>query len=101
MEIRPCDAQMFINKSTENNKNNNDTLKQNDLYQNLSENFKKNIENDNIKTIQSNKSQGELIDSDKKGNSHFNNNQNPKKSKKKNEENENTNKSKHLFDVSI
>lgn len=104
MDIRPCDVQMFINKSSDNNKTNNDTLKYNELYQNLSYEFKKNTENETKKTNQLNKTEGETIDNNKKGSQQFYNEKNDKKKKVKKEEvaeKSKKQKESYIFDVSI
>ena len=100
MEIRPCDAQMFINKSTSDNKN--ETLRQNDFNQNLSEYFKKNTEQDTQKPIETGKTGQDSINSNKDGKGHFNEGDSKKNKFKKNAKKEEKKQGEtHIFDVSI
>lgn len=100
MEIRPCDAQMFINKSTSDNKN--ETLRQNDFNQNLSEYFKKNTEQDTQKTIETGKTGQDSINSNKDGKGQFNEGDSKKNKFKKNAKKEEKKQGEtHIFDVSI
>lgn len=100
MDIRPVDVQMFINKSMQTNRN--DDFNQYETDKNLTffEHFKKDIETDNKKTIESDKSNQASINKDGKGHSSYNN----KKENKKEEKKKNTStKSKSLgfLDISI
>ena len=69
MDIRPVDVQMFINKSSQLNRG--EDFDQKNMDQNLmfSEHLKKNIETENRKTIETNKSEEQNINKDGKGNS--------------------------------
>ena len=67
MDIRPVDVQMFINKSSQANKYENNSQRSAEQGFVFSEHLKKNIESENKKTIQSNKSEDSQISKDGKG----------------------------------
>ena len=103
MDIRPVDVQMFINKSSQINRNEDNNQKNLDQNLMFSEHLKKNVETDNKRTIESNKSEEQNINKDGKGNgSHYKNNKNKKD---KEVDNKHKNKSKNnelsFLDISI
>ncbi len=100
MDIRPVDVQMFINKSSQINRtedNNQKTMDENLMF---SEHLKKNVETENKRTLESNKSEGQNINKDGKGN----NGQYKKQGKNKKETQKNEkkyNNSLSFLDISI
>lgn len=72
MDIKPVDVQMFINRSSQINKSEDSTQKHLDQNLMFAEHFRKNIETDNKKTLESNKSEKENVDKDSKNNRNFN-----------------------------
>ncbi len=66
MDIRPVDVQMFINKSSQINRNEDNNQKNLDQNLMFSEHLKKNVETDNKRTIESNKSEEQNINKDGK-----------------------------------
>lgn len=90
MEIRPVDVQMFINKSSQTTRTEDNA--QHNMDQNLmfSEHLKKNVQEESKKTIETNKSKEQNINKDKKGNGGFyKNNKKSQKDQEKDEKEEN------------
>lgn len=103
MDIRPVDVQMFINKASQINKNENREQMTNEQFQLFSDNFKKTNEQQNQKTIETNKSEDSQINKDgknKKNKYKYKNKKNTK-SKENNKESRNLKESQGLFNVSI
>nr|WP_317358274.1 hypothetical protein [uncultured Tyzzerella sp.] len=101
MDIRPVDVQMFINKSSQLNRA--EDFDQKNMDQNLmfSEHLKKNIETENRKTIETNKSEEQNINKDGKGNNgHYKKQQKNKNINSKEEKSKKTN-SLSFLDISI
>lgn len=100
MDIRPVDVQMFINKSSQINKNENQEQKGTEQYQLFSDHFQKTTEKQEQKTIETNKSEDSQINKDGKGNG---NNSKNKKNKKNNQKDKKTTNNQRLglFNVSI
>mgnify|MGYP001624989762 CR=1 FL=1 len=100
MDIRPVDVQMFINKSSQINRtedNNQKTMDENLMF---SEHLKKNVETENKRTLESNKSEGQNINKDGKGNNgQYKKQGKNKKKKQKNEKKYNNSLS--FLDISI
>lgn len=103
MDIRPVDVQMFINKSSQINRNEDNNQKNMDQNLLFSQHLKKNIETENKRTIESNKSEQQGINKDGKGNSgSYKKSEKQKKEEDKKNKNNNSNKEKLSFlDISI
>ena len=101
MDIRPVDVQMFINKSSNINRSEDNNQKNMDQNLLFSEHLKKNVETENKKTIESNKSEQQNVNKDGKGNS-GSYSQNKKQKNKEGEKEKMNNKDKLSFlDISI
>ena len=101
MDIRPVDVQMFINKSSNINRSEDNNQKNMDQNLLFSEHLKKNVETENKKTIESNKSEQQNVNKDGKGNS-GSYSQNKKQKNKEDEKEKMNNKDKLSFlDISI
>ena len=101
MDIRPVDVQMFINKSSNINRaedNNQKNMDQNLLF---SEHLKKNVETENKKTIESNKSEQQNVNKDGKGNSGPYSQNKKQKNKEGEKEKMNTKDKLSFLDISI
>lgn len=103
MDIRPVDVQMFINKSSQIDKNENREQKGNEQFQMFSEHFQKTTKDEMQKTIETNKSEDRELNKDGKGNKRNKQNKEIKASKEKENSKENKNKNQgiSLFDISI
>ena len=101
MDIRPVDVQMFINKSSNINRSEDNNQKNMDQNLLFSEHLKKNVETENKKTIESNKSEQQNVNKDGKGNS-GSYSQNKKQKNKEGEKEKMNNKDRLSFlDISI
>lgn len=101
MDIRPVDVQMFINKSAQINKNENQEQKGNEQFQLFSDHFQKTTQEQQNKTIETNKSEDSQINKDGKNKGQNKNKEkNNSKSKEKDKKN-NSGVKLSLFDISI
>lgn len=102
MDIRPVDVQMFINKSSSTTRLENNDQRGFDQNMLFSEQMKKNIDNENNKTISSNKSEQHNINKDGSNKQGKGKGKKRNKNNKKNENMKNTKKSSISFlDISI
>lgn len=101
MDIRPVDVQMFINKSSQINRAEDNNQKNMDQNLMFSEHLKKNVETENRRTIESNKSEEENINKDGKGNGSYYKKQQKQKDKDKNNKKNNKNDGLSFLDISI
>lgn len=106
MDIRPVDVQMFINKSSQIDKNENREQKGNEQFQMFSEHFQKTTKDEMQKTIETNKSEDRELNKDRKGNKRNKETKENKgikasKEKENSKENKNKNQGISLFDISI
>ncbi len=100
MDIRPVDVQMFINKSSQINRTEDDTQKNMDQNLMFSEHLKKNVEIENKKTIESNKAQEQDVDKDGRGKGNLSRRKNSKKDKG-NKKDKNSKDGLSFLDISI
>ncbi len=104
MSIKPIDMQIMLNNTANVNKINNHSQQQGEQQIMFSEHLRQEVNKDNERTIQSNKSEGEKIKDDQKGNKgQYKRNKNEKEEKNNNESDDGIkkNKSSSIFDVSI
>lgn len=101
MDIRPVDVQMFINKSSQVNRNEDNNQRNMDQNLMFSEQLKKNVETDNKRTIESNKSEEQNINKDGKGNGSYYKNNKKDKEKDKDSKKNNKNDGLSFLDISI
>ena len=102
MDIRPIDVQMFINKSSQINRSEDNNQKNMDQNLMFSEHLKKNVETENKKTIESNKAQEQDVNKDGKGNGNLYSKKHNKKDDKNNKNDKNSKKDGLSFlDISI
>lgn len=101
MDIKPVDVQMFINKSSQINKNENQEQKGNEQFQFFAETFKKTNQEKNQKTIETNKSEDSQVNKDGKNQNQKQKNNKQKNNKTLNNKNSNKKQSQSLFNVCI
>lgn len=102
MDIRPVDVQMFINKTSQLNKSEDNNQKANDQNLMFSDHLKKNFESENQKTIESNKSEEQNISKDGRGNKGSYQKNKKNKKQQEQEKDKKTKKSSMSFlDISI
>lgn len=99
MDVRPVDVQMFINKSSQINRAEDNNQKNMDQNLMFSGHFKKNVETENRRTVESNKSEEQNINKDGKGNGSYYKKQ--QKGKDKNNKKNNKNDGLSFLDISI
>lgn len=104
MSIKPIDMQIMLNNTANVNKINNHSQQQGEQQVMFSEHLKQEVEKENERTVQTNKSEDERIKDDRKGNK----GQYRQRKKENGEEKNNDsaepikkNKSSSIFDVSI
>ena len=99
MDIRPIDAQMFINRASQISKSEDTMQRQEEQNLIFSEHFRKNVETENKKTMESNETEKENVNKDSNNKNYYSK---QKKNKKECKKEEKANKEKTGFlDISI